>query len=268
MKILGDRVAIVTGAGKSRGIGRASALALAGAGAAVVVTDLVRNDNERASLNAVVGELRTLGGEAHGMAVDVTRRADIEACVSDTIKRYGGVDILFNNAGTPVGAGAFLSLTDEQWDASYRVNVKGMADFCRAVIPAMQRRKSGSIINNASLAGLGAVPSLAPYIVSKFAVVGLTKAIACEFGVDNIRCNAICPGLVDTDMGRAEVEHFREAAQTFDEARTALASDVSLQKRWAEPAEVAAVVVFLAGQQSSYMTGVALPVAGGLPPGL
>ncbi|MEJ2171750.1 MAG: SDR family oxidoreductase, partial [Woeseiaceae bacterium] len=114
----------------------------------------------------------------------------------------------------------------------------------------------------------GAEPLMAAYTATKFGAVGLTKAIACEFGGDGIRCNAICPGMVNTEMGDAEVELFRAPGQSAADVRKALAQNISLQQRWADPEEIAEVVVFLAGPQASYLTGVALPVAGGLPAGL
>jgi NAD(P)-dependent dehydrogenase (short-subunit alcohol dehydrogenase family) len=265
---LNGKVALITGAGRPRGIGRASALQLARAGADVAVTDLVRNNAEQQSLDAVVAEIRSAGGSAVGIAMDVTDRARISDCVARIHKQFGAIDILFNNAGSPVGVGPFLELTDTQWDVSYQVHIKGMVDVCREVIPIMQRRGGGVIINNASLAGLGAEPLMAAYTATKFGAVGLTKAIACEFGGDGIRCNAICPGMVNTEMGDAEVELFRAPGQSAADVRKALAQNISLQQRWADPEEIAEVVVFLAGPQASYLTGVALPVAGGLPAGL
>lgn len=268
MSSLQGKVALITGAGRPRGIGRATAMRLASAGAVVVVTDRVAGDGERESLDSVIAEIRASGGSAEGLDLDVTDPARIRDVVSRVDAQLGGIDILFNNAGTPIGAGPFLELTDVQWDHSYRVHIKGMADMCREVIPVLKRRGGGAIINNASVAGLGAEKYMAAYTATKFGVVGLTKAIAREFGADGIRCNAVCPGLVDTGMGDVEVELFREPGQSADETRKLLARDVSLGQRWARPEEIAAAVAFLASPEASYLTGVALPVAGGLPPGL
>ncbi len=270
MKLLQDKVAIVTGAGKPDGMGRATAIMLADAGARVVVTDLLRGEKDRRDLDDVVEEIRSRNsiGSAIAVAVDVTDRKQIDACVVQTCDAYGGIDILFNNAGTGAGAGPFLELSHAHWDLNYRINLKGVADFCQAVIPVMQARGGGSIINNSSLSGLGVVPLLAAYTATKFAVVGLTKAIACEFGADNIRCNAICPGMVETGMGKSEIELFAEAGESKEQTKRRLASEVALQQRWAQPEEIAQVVVFLAGPASGYITGVALPVAGGMAAGL
>ena len=202
------------------------------------------------------------------MAVDITDKNQIEACVSETCRRLGGVDILFNNAGVAVGVGPFMDINAQQWELSYRVNLKGTADFSKAVIPAMIRRGSGAIINNASLAGLGAIEEMAGYCATKFAVVGLTKAIASEFGKFSIRCNAVCPGLILTDMGEAEIKIYAEKfGSNYETTKEKLAETVAMQ-RWAQPEEVADVVAFLAGPAAGYITGATIPVAGGLAPGL
>jgi len=270
MKPLDGKVAIVTGAGHPRGMGQAASLRLAEHGAAVVLTDLAKGEDDDAlrGLRKGVRHIEAGGGKAMAMAVDVTRRADIEDCVARTLTAFGGIDILFNNAGTPVGAGAFLDMTDAQWDMSYEVNVRGPALFCRAVIPHMIERGGGSIINNASVAGLGAIPFMAAYTATKFAVVGLTKAIATEFGHHNVRCNAICPGSIKTAMYDLEATHIAERRGiTVEEAKRSL-DEEGWMKRSAEPGEVADVVAYLAGPASSFITGVALPVAGGMAPGL
>jgi 3-oxoacyl-[acyl-carrier protein] reductase len=190
MKLLEGKVAIVTGAGRPKGMGRASALKLAEQGASVVVTDLAqkREDlmiegllgigDEPGALEKVVSEIEALGSKGLAMAVDVTDTDQIRACVEKTCETFGGVDILFNNAGTAIGVGPFLDILSANWDLSWQVNVKGMMEFCRAVIPRMIERGGGSIINNASMAGLGAEPGYGAYVVTKFAVVGLTKLLA------------------------------------------------------------------------------------------
>lgn len=268
MSLLAKKVAIVTGAGKPQGVGHVTALKLAAAGAIVVVTDLVNSEEDAQALDRVARSVRQGGSDAIGIAVDVTKRAEIHACVAETCQRYGGVDILFNNAGTFIGAQPFLELTEEHWDLSYRVNLKGMADFCQAVIPIMRSRGGGAIINNASLSGLGPMPLLGAHTASKFAIIGLTKSLASEFGADGIRCNAVCPGLLETRMGDQEIELFHRDGKSEEEAEGVLAKDVALEGRWGKLEEVADTVVYLAGPGSSYITGVALPVAGGLAPGL
>lgn len=269
MTTLKDKVAIVTGTAHSMGMGYATARRLADAGAKVVLTDRVADDQGRVELDARAAEIVEAGGDALAIAVDVTVRAQIDACVAEVQKRYGRIDILFNNAGSPAGCGDFLTMSDQQWDISYQVNLKGLADFCQAVLPGMIEQGGGAIVNNASLSGLGAIPLMAAYTATKFAVVGLTKALAAEFGPHKIRVNAVCPGMIWTQMGQSEIEHQQEEGETFEQAKQRLVSaDLVPLERWAEPEEVADAVVYLAGDSASYISGVALPVAGGMAPGL
>lgn len=280
MKLLEGKVAIVTGAGRAKGMGRASALKLAGQGARVVVTDVARErkdlmiegllgiGDDFSALERLVAEIEALGSKAKAMAVDVTDTDQVQACVEKTCETFGGVDILFNNAGTAVGVGSFMDISSENWDLSWQVNVKGMVAFCKAVIPSMMERGGGSIINNASMAGLGAEAGYGAYTVTKFAVVGLTKVIAAEFGRQNIRCNAICPGMILTDMGEEEIRFISmEKGISMEEARQFF-GEVAAMGRAGQPEEVADVVAYLAGPRSGFLTGVALPVAGGLPLGI
>jgi 3-oxoacyl-[acyl-carrier protein] reductase len=196
------------------------------------------------------------------------KRADIEACMAETLRVFGGLDILFNNAGTAVGVGPLLNMTAQQWDLSLAVNVTGMFHFCQVAIPALIERGSGIIINTASIAGLGASPLMAGYNTSKFGVIGLTKSVAAEFGPLGIRCNAICPGMVDTDMGKDEYEFISMMEGiTVEEARQRAAEKIAL-RRQCRPEEVAEVVVFLCTPAAGYLTGLALPIAGGMAVGL
>ena len=261
---LQGKVAIVTGAGKARGMGRATAIALAQRGARVVVTDITPTPEAAAGLK----ETARL---AQGLAIpaDITKQDEVRACVAKTVEEFGRVDILFNNAGVGApGAGPFLEIAPDRWQLTWDVNVMGMVHFCQAVIPIMLEQRGGSIINNASLAGLGAIAGLSAYTASKFAVVGLTKALAAEFGPQGIRCNAVCPGVIDTDMGRKEVTLFAEMeGVSEEEAEKILIEPVPLG-RWGKPQEVAEAVVFLASDAASYISGATLPVAGALAPGL
>ncbi len=268
MGILAGKVALVTGAGNENGIGFGACRSLVKAGARVVVTDLVRGQADQERLDARVGELIAGGGEAIACALDVTDPQQASTVVDHTVERMERLDIVFNNAGYPGGVGPFLDLTDEQFNTSWAVNLMGIVNVCRAVIPRMRTQGGGAIINNSSLAGLGTITRFAGYSASKFAVIGLTKVLAVEFGEDNIRVNAVCPGAVWTDMGQAEVEFFRQPGQNFEEARQEAVQGVPLQRRWAEPGEIGDAVVYLGSDLASYVTGVALPIAGGLAPGL
>jgi 3-oxoacyl-[acyl-carrier protein] reductase len=278
MKPLQEKVAIVTGAGRPHGIGRSTALRLAEQGASVVVTDLCKKyegdlqsygvGDDFAQLEKVVGEIEARGASGMACTVDVNHREEIAACVDAACERFGGIDIVFNNAGTAVGVGPFLAMTEEQWELSLSVNVTGIFHFCQLAIPKMMQRGGGVIVNTSSMAGLGAGELMAGYNSSKFAVVGLTKSIAAEFGQFGIRCNCVCPGMVDTDMGMAEYE-FISAMQgiTVEQARERAAKSIAL-RRQCTPDEVADVVAYLCGPAAGYLTGVALPVHGGMSPGI
>lgn len=263
-KFLKDKVAIVTGVGKFRGIGRATALKLASYGANVVITGL---DDKGQSIvrNEMVNEIEKHGGKALNVPVDVTDRAQIDACVQKTLDTFGRIDIMFNNAGTALGCGKFLEIEKAKWEKTFAVNVIGMAEFCQAVIPTMIEQKSGAIINNSSMSGLGVIAGTSAYNASKFAVIGLTRTLAIEYGMHGIRANAICPGLTQTDMGDLEIVLFKDwfkldsmkAAEEFALEPVALG-------RWGQPDDIADAVCWLASEEASYVTGVSLPIAGGM----
>jgi 3-oxoacyl-[acyl-carrier protein] reductase len=261
-----DKVAIVTGASHPLGMGAAAARRLAREGVRVVVADLANTENQ---LNGLVAEIEAAGGTAVATAVDVTRPEQIQACVEKTVRLFGRLDILFNNAGVGLGDVNYLDNSKEIWDLTFAVNVMGVMEFCRAALPIMREHGGGVIINNASVGGLGAVGGMpAPYTASKHAVIGLTKSIAQEFGKDRIRCVAICPGSIRTQMYNYVIElHMEMNKSTREEAEAIEASTIPLGYS-CEASEVADVVAFLAGPAAKYITGVALPVAGGMSPGL
>jgi len=261
-----DRVAIVTGAGHPLGIGAATARRLAADGVRVVVCDL---PDTRDCLDSLVADIEAAGETAQPIIVDITKPEHIQACVDQTLETFGRLDILFNNAGASVGSPEYLGTARETWELSLAVNVMGTSDFCRAVLPVMQSGGGGVIINNASLAGLGSIIGMpACYVASKHAVVGLTKAIAQEFGESNIRCVAVCPGSVKTQLYDLVLDgHMKVNDCSREEAESIEASTIAMGYS-ADPTEVADVVAFLASPAASYITGVALPVAGGMSQGL
>lgn len=264
--MLSNQTAIVTGAGHPEGIGAAIARELASYGANVVVTDL---QSSQENLDALAAEIETNGRSAVAICVDVTQAEQIQACVASTLDRYGSIDILANNAGVGVGSSNFLEQTETDFNLTFSVNVLGMMQFAQAVIPTMQVQQSGAIINTASLCGLRNIPPTPPcYTASKFAVIGITKAIAQEFGPDNIRCNAVCPGSIDTQMRSTMMSMIaKEQGMTLEQAEAEENATISLG-RPAKPQEVATVVAFLAGTQATYLTGAAIPVDGGMTFGL
>lgn len=263
---LNKKIAIVTGAAHPKGMGYAAAKMMALQGAHSVLVDLASQKN---TLEDSARAIRAQGGSCSSFCVDVTNRKSIEACVEHVLESYGKIDILFNNAGVGCSTEKFLELTDQDWNLSFAVNLKGVADFCQAVIPAMLKNGEGVIVNNASLAGLGAIDLLpACYTATKHGVIGLTKAIANEFGSKNIRCNAVCPGSIKTQMMDNVLRRISEEMNvSLEEAEKIEASSIAM-KRSAEPDEVASVVAFLAGEGGKYITGTAIPVAGGMHPGL
>lgn len=277
MRSLEGKIALVTGAGRARGIGRATALELARRGADVVVTDLSRPSDvsmaglatvatDRSELDAAVAEIVALGRRALGIPLDVTDSGEARAAVDETVAAFGTIDVLFNNAGTPLGAQPFAELTDSAWTLSWEVNVMGIVNLCRYVIPVMQAGGGGSIINNSSLAGLKVLPGYAAYSTTKAAAVALTKALALDFGADGIRVNAVCPGDIDTQMGdiarRLSTEP--EAALTDHDLPV---ETIALGRR-GRPEDVAATVAWLASDAAGYVTGAAIPVDGAMPQGL
>ena len=265
--VLTDKIALVTGAGHPLGMGAATCRVLAAQGAEVVATDLDLGGNA-AGLEELVASINENGGKASHCFLNVTDDHSIAEAFRDLDARHHGLDIVFNNAGLGRGVGPFLEIEDQEWDDIWAVNVMGMVRCCRAAIPFMIKRGGGSIINNASLAGLGVVPHMSGYSATKFAVVGLTKSLAAEFGPQNIRCNAVCPGSIQTQMYEQEIEMLCQSeGKSRDEVIEEIDELVAL-KRSATASEVADVVAYLAGPASSYITGVALPVAGGMAPGL
>jgi NAD(P)-dependent dehydrogenase (short-subunit alcohol dehydrogenase family) len=248
--LLESKVAIITGG--ASGIGRATALLFAGEGAAVVITDV----NE-AGGQAVGAELANKGARALFEPGDVTRTADCERIVDLALRRFGGVHILFNNAGI-IRRSSVVELSEADWDRVMAVNVKSIFLMSRQVIPTMEKAGGGSIINTASGWGLAGGPRAAVYCASKGAVVLLTKAMAIDHGPHKIRVNCICPGDTDTAMLRNEAQQLGEPADRFlaDAARRPLG-------RVGKPEEIAQAALYLASDAASFVTGTALVVDGG-----
>ncbi len=238
------KVALVTGAG--RGMGAAHARALAREGAKVAVADIAADAGGQ-----LAAELRSAGGDASYHVHDVTDPGAWRTVVSSVEQSHGPIDVLVNNAGIQVRS-AGIEADDEEWGTVIGVNQRGVFLGMQAVIPGMARNGGGSIINVASVAALVGLRGSIPYQASKAAVLGLTRGAAVSYGHDNIRVNAICPGLVVTGM----TESASAAAVEAMKAQIPLGRD-------GRPEEIAAVVVFLASDESSYLTGVALPIDGG-----
>jgi 3-oxoacyl-[acyl-carrier protein] reductase len=266
MSGLKGKKAIVTGAGHARGIGCAVARKLAAEGADVAVVDLL---SMKGGLEETAEAVRSLGSRSLVLTADVASSQEVVGAVQAALGEFGNVDILVNNAGIGIGSAKFLELSDDEWTLTLEVNLLGAMRFARAILPSMCESGGGAIINVASLCGLRHIPPTPPpYTASKFALVGLTKAIAMEFGAKGVRCNAICPGSVDTQMRKTVMELIGAGSgATFEEADAEERASIALG-RPAEPEEIADAVSFLAGPGGSYITGVALPVDGGMGVGL
>ena len=251
-RFLDGRVALVTGGGT--GIGAAIARAFAGVGARVVIAG--RN---AARLSAVAEEL---GADA--FAADVGDEASVAALYGHIDAGPGGPDILVNNAGVtgPVARAADMDIA--AWDETMAINVRGTLLCIKYAVPRMRARGGGSIINMSSLMGLRGTPMRSAYTASKYAVLGITDAIAQEVGVDNIRVNALCPGAVNGElMQRVVAARVAAEGKGPDEIIRANYTDKASLRRWVEPAEVAAAALFLASPASSAITGERLRVDAG-----
>ena len=252
---MAGKTALITGGGS--GIGRATALRLASDGASVAIA---ARDRDR--LELVADELRGAGSTPLAITCDVTSLDDARAAVDETVRRLGRLDILFNNAGVIYRDRSVIETTVEEWDETFAVNVRGTFFMSKAAIPHMQRQGGGVIVNNASYFGLVGGVGTAAYSASKGAVVLLTKAMALDHAADGIRVNAVCPGSVDTPMLAMEMEELggQDQVRPEFEAKHPLG-------RIATPAEVAATVAFLASDEAAFITGIALPVDGGITAG-
>ena len=246
MKLLEGKVALVTGA--ARGIGKAIALRFASEGADIAFTDLAIDDNGRATEE----EIRALGVRVKGYASNAANFDEAHKTVEEVVKDFGGLDILVNNAGITKD-GLMLRMSEAQWDAVIAVNLKSAFNFVHACVPAMMRRRGGSIINMASVVGVHGNAGQANYAASKAGMIALAKSVAQEMGPKGIRANAIAPGFIETAMTEALPDSVREEWKKKIPLR-----------RGGTPDDVADVAVFLASNLSSYVSGQVIQVDGGM----
>jgi NAD(P)-dependent dehydrogenase (short-subunit alcohol dehydrogenase family) len=250
---LEGKVAIVTGA--AGGIGRATSLRFAADGASVVLVDLPSS-----ALDDALQAVREAGAGAIAAPADVSNATEVERYAEAAVRQFGGVDVLFNNAGIEGHVGSMLTYPEETFDRVIAVNLKGVWLGMRAVVPRMRQRGGGAIVNTSSIAGLRGSAQLFAYNASKHAVIGMTRSAAMEFARDDIRINAIAPGPVDTRMMRSLERGINPDAP--DDARRAYEARAPLQ-RYADPAEIAALVTFLCSAEASFITGAVYPIDGG-----
>ncbi|MEE4255922.1 MAG: 3-oxoacyl-[acyl-carrier-protein] reductase [Bacteroidales bacterium] len=246
MKLLEGKTALITGA--SRGIGKAIALAYARQGADVAFSDLKRDEN----MENVEQELTGLGVKAKGYASDASSLEASEKLVEDVLADFGSINILVNNAGI-TRDGLLMRMEEKDWDIIMAVNLKSVFNLTKAVQRTMLKQRSGSIINMSSVVGVSGNAGQSNYSASKAGIIGFTKSVAKELGSRSIRCNAIAPGFIETEM----------TASLDNEVRQNWINDIPL-KRGGTPDDVANACIFLGSELSSYITGQVIKVCGGL----
>jgi len=254
---LEEKVALVTGAGA--GIGRAIALRFAQEGAKVMVADC--NRSSYASGEATMKMIKDAGGEASFVFADVSKAADVEKMVKTTIDAYGKLDILVNNAGIWL-CKMMTEVTEEEWDTLMSINMKGVFLSSKYAIPEMITRGGGVIINLSSVAGYIGAPLATAYCASKGGVLLLTKAMAAELKLLNIRVNALCPAPIDDGMGQQLLKDFEAFGLAFG-VPNPTERLMERQGRLGTPEDVANAALFLASDEASFITGHGLSVDGG-----
>lgn len=245
MMNLDGKVTLVTGA--AQGIGKSIALALAKQGATVVISDV---NLEKAE--SVAGEIRSSGKKSLAVACNVGSADEVNALFDRAVQEYGQIDVVVNNAGI-TRDGLLMRLKDEEWDQVININLKGVFLCCRAAVKLMAKKRSGRIINIASIVGAMGNAGQINYSASKAGVIGMTKTIAKEYAGRNITCNAVAPGFIDTAMTQALPE----------DVKNLMLSQIPLN-RFGSADDVANAVVFLASDEGAYITGQVLHVNGGM----
>ena len=254
---LTDKIAVV--GASSKGLGRAIALGLAQEGAKVTIC--ARNSD---ALDATAADIRRqTGSEVLAVPTDVSQPEQVDALINAAISRFGGIDILVNNAGGP-RAGRFAELAAEDYQMAVQLNLMSTINLCRAVVPVMQARGGGRIINLTSVSVKQPVDGLMLSNMARTGVIGFAKTLATELAPDNILVNNVCPGIIFTDrIQQLATVRAEEAGITFEEALERMTADIPLG-RIGEPAEFANLVVFLASERASYITGTTIQVDGGM----
>ena len=246
MKLLEGKTSIITGA--ARGIGRAIALRFAQEGANIAFTDLRLDENTE----SLVREIEKLGCKAKAYASDASNYEETEKVVNSIIEEFGTIDNLINNAGITMDT-LLMRMTEQQWDTVINVNLKSVFNFTKAAQRIMLKNKKGSIVNLSSVVGVHGNAGQANYSASKAGIIGFTKSVAQELGSRNIRCNAVAPGFIITEMTAKLSEEQRKAWEDFIP-----------MKRGGTPEEVANVCLFLASDLSSYVSGQVISICGAM----
>jgi len=270
---LAGKVALITGAGRAKGLGEAMARRLAAEGCRVVITDIGRARGPEMPVTAVgtdeemskvAGSIRADGGECSAMALDVLEEDQVRAVVAATVERYGSLDILVNNAGIGYLMKPILEMTLAEWDAVLGVNLRGAFIATKYAAEQMVRQgRGGRIVNIASQAAKSGFPFASAYCSSKHGLVGLTRVTAIELGRHGITCNAICPNHVATGLGAWQNEYFSKAlGMTMEQYLTAMKGRIPLG-RAGLPEDTASACAWLCSAQAQYVTGESMNVSGG-----
>ncbi|NMC40627.1 MAG: 3-oxoacyl-[acyl-carrier-protein] reductase [Bacteroidales bacterium] len=246
MKLLEGKTAVITGA--SRGIGREIALRFAREGADVAVTNIADDDEFRAAIN----EIKAIGVKAKGYVFNVASFADAQKYTEEIVKDFGKIDILVNNAGITRDT-LLMRMTEEQWDLVLQVNLKSVFNLTKAVLMPMIKQKGGSIINMSSVVGVSGNAGQSNYSASKAGIIGFTKSVAKEVGSRNIRCNALAPGFIITEM----------TDKLPEDVKKEWIEKIPL-RRGGTPADVASAALFLASDLSAYISGQVINICGGM----
>ncbi|OFX81517.1 MAG: 3-oxoacyl-[acyl-carrier-protein] reductase [Bacteroidetes bacterium GWE2_29_8] len=246
MKLLEGKVALITGA--SRGIGKSIAICYAKNGCNVAFTDISRNE----AMLATEEELKSYGVKAVGYASDASSYSDSELLIDNILKDFPTINIIVNNAGI-TRDNLLMRLSEENWDDVMRINLKSVFNITKASLKVLLKQKSGSIINMSSVVGIEGNAGQSNYSASKAGIIGFTKSIAQELGSRNIRCNAVAPGFIETEM----------TSKLPDDIRVQWIKDIPL-KRAGKPEDVANLALFLASDLSDYISGQVINVCGGM----
>lgn len=248
-KLLDHKVALITGAGS--GIGEEMARLFSSEGASVVVVDKIKERVDQA-----VSHIRTKNGTVYGMTLDLEKKQDIEKMVSDTIKIFGHLDILCNNAGIMDGFYSIEETEESMWDKVMDVNVKAPYLTTKIAIPHMMENGGGVVLNTTSVAGLHGGKAGLPYTVSKHGLIGLTKHVAAFYGEKGIRCNAMALGAVNTNIGVGARAPSQHGMKIFEKTAAGMGSP-------ADPADIARIALFLVSKESTYVNGAVLTADNG-----